>query len=186
MHLIFDTETSGFYNASLPLDHPNQGRIIQLAALLLDEELNEVGQFSTLIYPTTWIISPGAQAVHNIPQERCDKYGIPIDIALATLMGFFDCSSVIVAHNYAFDSKMLQNEGFQLMNRQNICTMLQTTNLCHLPSKRGGFKWPKLEEALPILIQEPHIKAHDALADARGCAKLYKYLINNNLLKLAA
>lgn len=186
MHLIVDTETSGFYNASLALDHPNQGRIIQLAALLLDEELNEVGQFSSLIYPTTWVIQPGAQAVHGITQDRCDKYGIPIEVALSALSGFFDCSTVIVAHNYQFDSKMLQNEGFQLMNRQNICTMLSSTNLCHIPSQRGGFKWPKLNEALKILALGEVVKAHDALADCRGCARLYKYLIQNNLLQIAA
>ena len=186
MHLIVDTETSGFYQALLPLDDPNQGRVIQLAALLLDEELNEVAQFSSLIYPSTWIIQPGAQKVHNISQERCDKYGIPIDIALATLTGFFDCAEAIVAHNYRFDSQMLQNEGFQFMNRQNFCTMLATTNLCHIPSQRGGYKWPKLNEALSILNLGVVEKAHDALADARGCAKLYKYLVQNNLLKIAA
>lgn len=188
MHLIIDCETSGFYNASLTLDHPQQGRIIQLAALLLDEELNEVGQFSSLIYPTTWVISPGAQAVHGIAQDRCDKYGIPIDIALAALTGFFDCAEVIVAHNYRFDSQMLQNEGFKLMNRQNICTMLTTTNLCHIPNSNGrsGNKWPKLREAMKILLNEDLIDAHDALKDCRGCAKLYKYLLNNGLLKIAA
>lgn len=186
MHLVIDTETSGFYNASLALDDPRQGRIIQLAALLLDEELNEVGQFSSLIYPTTWIISPGAQAVHGISQERCDKYGIPIDVALAALTGFFDCASVLVSHNWGFDGKMLQNEGFQTMNRPFVCTMLSSTTICHIPSSRGGFKWPKLNEALEILYLGKVDKAHDALADARGCAKLYKYLVENKMLNIAA
>ncbi len=188
MHLIVDTETSGFYQPSLALDDPKQGRIIQLAALLLDEQLSEVGSFSTLIYPTTWIISPGAQSVHGITQERCDKYGIPIDIALAALTGFFDCAETIVAHNWRFDGSMLQNEGFVTMNRNSICTMLASTDLCHLPHPLGrvGFKWPKLNEALSTLGLGIVDKAHDAMADTRGCAKLYKYLVENNLLKLAA
>lgn len=184
MHLIIDTETSGFYNASLPLDDPKQGRIIQLAALLLDEELNEVGQFSSLIYPSTWIIQPGAQAVHGISMERCDKYGIPIDVALAALTGFFDCSSIIVAHNWRFDGQMLQNEGFQTMNRPSVCTMMASTTLCALPSQRGGYKWPKLNEALGILGLGKVDKAHDALADCRGCAKLYKFLTQNKMINV--
>lgn len=186
MHLIIDTETSGFHSVVLEHDHPNQGRVIQLAALLLDEQFNEVGQFCSLIVPTTWVIKPGAQAVHQITQERCERYGIPIESALYALTGFFDCAEVVVAHNFSFDSQMLQKEGFQFSDRVSICTMQQTTDLCHIPSKRGGFKWPKLEEALQILLNEQHVKAHDAMADARGCAKLYKYLVSNNLLNIAA
>lgn len=184
MHLIIDTETSNFYNASLNLDNPNQGRVIQLAAILLDENLKEVSSLRTLIYPTTFVISPGAQAVHGITKEQCESYGIPIEVALETLRCMFECCEVVVAHNFRFDSQMLTSEGFKFMNKRSVCTMTETTELCKIPNKNGrsGNKWPKLTEALSILLDIRLDNAHDALADCRGCSLLYKYLIDNGHL----
>jgi DNA polymerase-3 subunit epsilon len=187
MHLVYDTETSGFYNASLSLDHPQQGRVIQLAALLLDENLKEVSTFRTLIYPSTWVVSPGAQAVHGISIEMCEKYGMPIEAALEAFKGMFDASIVTVAHNHRFDSQMLTSEGFQFMNKKSVCTMDATTELCKIPHpKRSGYKWPKLSEALSVLLDIKLDNAHDALSDARGCSLLYKYLIDNGHLNIGA
>lgn len=190
MYLIIDTETTNFPSKTLPLDHPNQGRIIQLAALVLDEEFKEINSFYSLIKLESHIImSEGAFNAHGIDIERARKYGVSIDVALNVLNEFRNQCEFRVAHNIKFDSSLIENEiairgtfnGSKTVS--DYCTMLASTELCQLPSKRGGYKWPKLEEALNILLGESlNGSAHDALADVRGCAKLLKYLKSSQVL----
>jgi DNA polymerase III epsilon subunit-like protein len=192
MYLIFDTETTGFFKKELPYDHPDQGRIVQLGALLLDKEFKEVSCFYTLIQPDGWNISPGAQAVHGITIEQCKKYGMPIGDAMRILSSMYDKSVHVVAHNLNFDSTMIDVEHALLgaisfnWEEDGLCTMLNTTDLCCIPkpSGRSGNKWPKLVEALDVLLKQKLDKAHDAMADCKGCADLFKWLVQNGKLKL--
>lgn len=190
MYLIFDTETSGLPNYKLPLNDPNQARIIQLAAILLDESFEEVACLSTLIKPDGWTIHPGAQAAHGIDITTCEKYGVHISIALH----MFDCmymkSTRVIAHNIKFDRRMIEVEralshpDFEIKSNPEIdfCTMLSTTNLCRLPGRiPGQFKWPKLVELHKFLFGTEFEGAHDALADVRATAKCFKYLVENKL-----
>lgn len=191
-YLIFDTETTGFPRKDLPANHPEQARVIQLAALLLDEQFKERACFHTLIKPDGWTISPGAQAVHGISNEDCELYGIPIKFALKSFLSLERQSSCNVAHNLKFDNNMLnleyaaeENDSFnEVLNHYpklikriaDFCTMEATTDICKLPSKRGGYKWPKLKEAYLHCFGEELQDAHDALADCRACAKIFRWL----------
>jgi DNA polymerase-3 subunit epsilon len=109
--LVFDTETSGFYDPKLALDDPKQGRVIQLAAVLFNEQMEVVNSFYSLIKPDGWYdINPGAQAAHGISFEMCEQYGIPIKAALEVFNAFCAIADCRVAHNIKFDSQMLDNE----------------------------------------------------------------------------
>ena len=110
MYLIFDTETTGLPDYKLPLDDPNQARIVQLACLLLDKSFNEVGCFHSLIQPTGWSIHPGAQAAHGITIEECQESGIPVEAALHVFEGFYGAADVVIAHNLKFDARLVMTE----------------------------------------------------------------------------
>ena len=56
-YLIFDTETTGIPNLSIDMQHPAQPHIVQLAAIILDENFNITTELNTLIKPTDWDIS---------------------------------------------------------------------------------------------------------------------------------
>jgi len=176
MYLVFDTETTGFPRKDLPVSHPDQARVIQIAALLLDENFKERACFHTLIKPDGWKISPGAQAVHGITLEDCQTYGITIERALRVFDSLYQNASTIVAHNVKFDKQMISLEGIEFVGQIEFCTMEMMTDICKLPSARGGFKWPKLKEAYQHAFQEELQDAHDALADCRACVRLFKWL----------
>lgn len=185
--LIIDTETSSLPNKSIPLDHPEQARILQFAGIMLDSDLNEAQIFYTLVnHEDSIVIHPGAAAVHGITKEMCQKYGMPVRLFTLVLQHMCNGADRIVAHNLGFDKQLVDAElilgGSEPVDWLNVgyCTMLTLTPICRLSNaKRGGYKWPKLEEALQICCGESVPDAHDALADCKSAAKLYKWLQRN-------
>lgn len=174
---ISDTETTGFKKAG-QLVQIGQARIVQVAMLLCDEEGNHMTEFSTLIKPDGWTISEGAQAVHGISMEKCERYGIPMKTALKTIHEIMRQSKLLIFHNEDFDWGLFQIEyayaGVEPPPINRYCTMLSSMNICNLPGKYGKPKWPKLAEALPILCgKELGDGAHDAMIDTKGCKDLF-------------
>lgn len=192
MYLLFDTETSNLPQKTLSLDHPNQCRIMQLAAIMLDENLAEVNCFNTLIdIPDDLIVSPGAQAAHGITKEMCKRYGIDIQVALTVLDKWEDLCELVICHNYIFDSERVDNEYSLLsIKRINIspslCTMKSMTDVCKIPNKfRSGNKWPTLQEAYQFCYGKKFDDAHDALADVRATADIFRYMVKNNIVDVS-
>jgi DNA polymerase III subunit epsilon len=187
MYLIYDTETTSLPLWNSAFNHPDQARVIQLAALVLDDSYEEVASFSTLIQPDGWVITPGAQMAHGITLEDCARKGIFIKTALAVFSEFERLCHVHVAHNIKFDSFLLDVERSHCKVPQGrpyseqYCTMLNTTEVCKLPGKFGKYKWPKLIEAYQHIFHDTFEGAHDALADVRACAKVFKWLRNKEI-----
>lgn len=87
-----------------------------------------------------------------------------------------------MAHNITFDLLMMNIE----LARQEatpietpgkrFCTMTAMTPICKLQGNYGDYKWPKLSEAYEHAFQEKLEGAHDAMADVRGCARIYRWL----------
>lgn len=188
MYLIFDTETSDLPRFDLPADHSSQGRICQLGCLLLDSDFKERNSFCSFIKPNGWKMSSGASARNNITDEMCISYGIPIGAAMAIFDHFAEQADWVVAHNIKFDAQLIDieqalNGGVRYdWNKDSICTMLASTNICKLnhPKIKGRFKWPKLEEAHAHMYPgEVFADAHNALADCRITAKVLRWLITN-------
>lgn len=80
--LFFDTETNGFYEARLDLNDPRQQHMVQLAAILTDDQGKVQASFKTLIRPERdddlkFIMHPNAELAHGISVEQCDKFGLP-------------------------------------------------------------------------------------------------------------
>ena len=194
MYLIFDTETTGFPNEKVSPDDPSQARIVQLAFVLLDEHLNEKAAYSTLVHPKgKWQVPTGAQAVHGISTKDCEKYGAPNEVVMSAFDAAWNSSKKRVAHNIAFDKKLVNIERWLINAREpyswsegTICTMELMTPICKLPNKNGraGYKWPKLSEAYKHVTGQELQGAHDALADVRGCVTVLKWLVANRHVQL--
>jgi DNA polymerase-3 subunit epsilon len=186
--LYYDTETTGFPKAA---DSPlaEQPHIVQLAAILVDDERGEVASLNVMIQPDGWEIDPGAQEVHGISGEIATECGVPIAVAMAMFSHLSRRADQCVAHNYAFDIKLITFEFERLAapiiinEREKFCTMEATTNICKLPGRYPGkWKWPKLTEAHQHFFGEGFDGAHDALVDVRACHRVHKHLITNNLI----
>ena len=187
MYLIFDTETTGFVKKDVPPNHPSQARVVQLGWALLDEHLNEVAAFSSLVKPDNgWQISSGAQGVHGISTEMCIRYGLPLVDVIGLFQAARSNAKVMVAHNFAFDVQLLaieleNSKAPKSATQRAVCTMELMTPICKLPptGNRSGYKWPKLAEAYRYVTQKEMQGAHDALSDVRGCADVLRWLVAN-------
>lgn len=187
--LVYDTETSG-----LPNDGPLSGQphLVQLAAILVNGD-REIARMSTVVKCPVEI-HPKATAAHGYTREMTQDLGVDVKVALSMLEGMSDYASIWVAHNSAFDLKILKIafdrlEWIYEAPRNDICTMRLAEPHCRIPAtdrqiaagfkKPGEFKQPRLDEALRILCAHELEGAHDALADCAGAWKLYRWLRDN-------
>jgi DNA polymerase-3 subunit epsilon len=186
MYLIFDTETTGFPTIGLHKSDPKQARICQLAFVLLDERFNCLESFKTYIKPDGWKPSTYNEE-HGTTLEKCIKEGILIEEAMLILEHMIHHNaSRVIAYNIEFDSKLVEIESNvnQDWKHKQICAMHPMTNVCRIPSKRGGFKWPKLIEAYEHLFGKKFDGAHDALNDVIATVRIFRYLVENKLVQV--
>lgn len=185
MLLFFDTETTGFPQKHKPVDHPDQPHIVQLAAALTEDDGRVVSSFNFIIDPGVerGVRIPSAtSAIHGIDEERCWRFGVLPAFALETFDELYTRADMIVGHNVDFDVEMV-TIAFNKLNpsiglRREVvaptfCTMRQSTDICRIPSPRGGNKWPKLGEAYQHFFGEPLDGAHDAFVDLMACKRIY-------------
>lgn len=179
MKLFFDTETTGLWQKK-PLGHPDQPRIVQIAAILTDDDGEEVMSCNLVVYQDH--VPEKASAIHGKTTEFVKAYGLNEGTALTVFEEMLHLADEVVAHNGEYDQQVVMNalrllDGANAKNpfesKKAYCTMRATTPLCKLPSPRGGYKWPKLTEAYLHLFGEEFDGAHDALADVRACKDVY-------------
>lgn len=184
--LVLDTETTGLLGFKLPDEHPSQPDVIELAAILANDQ-HVLAKFSFLVKPEwPWRLPPDAERIHGHSAEKIEACGVGSLFALRTLAGLLGKAQIIIAHNWEFDYRLLRTMAFRcgkladfegrLAGRATFCTMKASTPLCKLPGQYGDFKWPRLVEALDILCNHKLEGAHGALADAEGALMLYRHL----------
>jgi DNA polymerase-3 subunit epsilon len=179
---FFDTETTDLLEK-----HPH---IVQLG-LLLTSGGREVASFHTLIDPEgQWEVPEQSTRVHGITTEMCLDTGIPIRDALMVFEQFAYMAGRLVAHNYEFDSavidlelKRLGRQGNYYNDVRQLCTMKAATPICQIPFASGGrgnkkFKYPKLNEAYRHFTKHEMQDAHTAYGDVRACRTVFQYLQN--------
>ncbi len=184
MILFFDTETSGMIQRNLPVDDPAQPRLVQLGALLTEEDLTPRAEIALLVQSEGVKFHPKAVEVHGITEESADRGGVPMLVALALFSNLCRRARLVVAHNMAFDSEVMGCQ-FKRVGKPNPldfphlafeCTMKALTPIIKLPGRYGDYKWPSLEEAHRFFFDEGFEGAHDALADVRACSRVWKAL----------
>lgn len=189
MILFFDTETTGFYQDRLPVDHQDQPHIVQLAAQLCDDNGNPTAGFSVIIDPGVEIPERAA-SVHGITTEKAIQFGISAQSALSLFVHLYQRSDLIVAHNIKFDKAILETgisryygKPKPLDRKPIFCTMEAATPIVNLPPTErmlaAGFnkpKAPKLEECIKHFFDETLEGAHDAMVDVIACRRVYFHL----------
>lgn len=186
--LFYDTETTGFLYESRDLDDPKQPHLVQLAAILVNEETRqELQSVNLTIRPAGWGIPDHATAVHGITTQHAIDVGLSEPCALNVFMELAR-DAVLVAHNHAFDKKIIEiackryfpmSEAFGLSEwfsgHKQICTMEMARSIMQLPGKGryNAYKQPNLREAYTFFTDSELENAHTALADTRACRDIY-------------
>lgn len=69
--LFFDTETTGIPDFKSPSDAPHQPHLVEVAALVIDEDTRQViNGFHSMVRPDGWTIPDEVAAIHGITTER--------------------------------------------------------------------------------------------------------------------
>ena len=167
MFLFFDTETTGLprnYNAPVS-DIDNWPRVVQIAWTVTDETGTELRFQSFIIRPDGFEISPAASRIHGISTDTALREGVEIKSVLATLATDLSKAKTLVAHNIAFDERVVGAEFHRiglkkspLKGKTQICTMRSSTDYCQISGGPYGYKWPTLEQL--------HKKLFDAKLEA--------------------
>lgn len=187
MILFIDTETSGLADFNLRARDPAQPHIVQLAAVLANDNGSSFEEHNVIIKPDGWDIPKEASDVHGITNEIA-QIGITEKLAAEILVAMMRKANLLVAHNLSFDKFIarIAMRRFDLITDEDdtwwkglptFCTMREMTNICQIPGKYAGkFKWPNLQEAHQHAFGKPFDGAHDAMADLLACKAIYFWL----------
>jgi DNA polymerase III epsilon subunit-like protein len=184
-----------------PYTGSSQPDLVQLGFLMVDTsdwKIRNQGSFLVQLRNATAGIEESAEKVHGISAQDCSDFGVDHDIALDVFENLCSRADVLVGHNIRFDAIVMQTAFFRggrestassgiFASKQQICTMMESIELCKLPSKMPGkkstsYKWPSLEEAYRFVNgdEEKVLEgAHDALVDSEACLQVFRYLVEH-------
>lgn len=206
-HLImaFDVETNGL----LPKIDRSTGKplptiaeypyILQLSFVIYDMHTGKITRHydQYIRVAEHVVISPFITELTGINRKICDEKGITIERALRDFYHAYMSVGKIIAHNLAFDRKMIEievqrnmhliriphigflfNDTFNDLNEiETICTMLTTKNFCAIMmSNANGTQWvknPKLMELHQKLFGFVPENLHNAFVDTMACLRCY-------------
>lgn len=151
MFRIFDTET-----ASL------SGGVVEIAWVDIDEDLNELSHFRSLVNPER-SIEESASQIHGIYDN--DVKDAPTLRQLVSVWG--DGPHRLIGHNVGFDLRMVRGS---LPCGDSMCTLALARRYV------SDCENHKLQ-TLADFFQTPVGTAHNALDDVRTTAKVLKHLV---------
>jgi DNA polymerase III epsilon subunit-like protein len=131
-----------------------------------------------IIKPRDFKIPRDAAAIHGITNEIANEHGRALNLVLNELRPLIEQASTLVAHNMAFDEKIVGAEFLRIgipnpiEGKNKICTMLQTKNYVGIPGYYG-MKWPTLDELHQCLFGVSYAEAHNAASDIKATAKCF-------------
>lgn len=189
MKLFFDIESTGLIpKGAVPHETWRMPHIVQLAAILTDNSLNEVEHINMLVKPEGYSISKESSDIHGISQEHAEREGVSKRMVMRAFHTLMIEAKQLLAYNIAFDLNLMQAEYVRfsvnpayLTGRKQQCIMIPCTDVCKIPHARPrhakDWKWPKLAEAYRHFFGEELDGAHDALNDIRASIRVYRELL---------
>ncbi|WP_067052044.1 3'-5' exonuclease [Methanofollis ethanolicus] len=171
--LVIDTETTGRFLSGRP-----PPRLVELAWVLCDSQGFLLAEHAMTVVPEGFSIPPSAVKIHGITTVDARRDGIRIRDALINLAQAAKRSDWVVAHNLAYDRRVVAEEceragcADPLEPLRGWCTMVGSARYCGI-RRQGGYKWPTLSELHQVLFGRPYDGAHRAREDARACARCF-------------
>jgi DNA polymerase III subunit epsilon len=163
---VCDTETGGL-DAKI-------NALCSVAVITLDENLNEIGKYYTLVKDDpSKTIEDQALAINGLNREEIARDGKPVDQVMVQLKELFQ-DTTLVFHNAAFDAAFLNARGM------NIKESIDSMNLSW-----QVWPWPN-KAKLAIVCERLGFSAdgaHNSLVDALLTAKLLKEFSNKDRYK---
>lgn len=180
MIVVLDTETTGLPRHSF-------ARVVEVAAVALDDRGREAGCFSSLVRATAEECDLGREALAVNGIDPSWLHGAPglLDVTEALARWCAMHGGVVTAFNVDFDRCMMERTFYSLSLTWGPCVMLRAMEVMgpagalppspgRLAARGQRWKWPSLREAMAYFGVEREGDAHRALSDARGAAGVYR------------
>lgn len=194
--LCFDTETSGLPLFKEPSDHPGQPFVVTLGMVLLDPAtLDEISAKEMLLKPPEGREIPEeVTKIHGITTAHAFLNGVDAAEACIAYTDYRKRCVAMVAHNAPFDIRMMRIELLRTGKTKEEIEALEASSPVHCTQRlatpvlkleptakmkavgRNHFKSASLADAVKGLLGEDVEGAHGALADARSCARVFRWL----------
>ncbi|MGA0862748.1 MAG: exonuclease domain-containing protein [Ilumatobacteraceae bacterium] len=165
---VVDVETTGF--------DPDNERILQVAAVVVDGQGNLVETFDTVVRPENpEEYRHGAEHIHGISEDDV-AHGMPLRQALEKVWGMSE-GRLFTAHNARFDIGFLHAESARVGIEKRVDRYVDTLELARMADRERTRK-----HTLSALCDHYGIeigRAHEALADATATARLLFRLLDD-------
>lgn len=167
---VIDTETTGFKKGT--------DRIIELAAVLLDDTFTEVGAWHTLINPGGKNITNSS--IHGITNDMV-AHAPQFEDIITDFASFID-NMVLIAHNAPFDAKMLLGEINRFDSNDSIyLPFVDSIALAKQELPTGPYRLSSLLQRLGV----DNPRAHAAVDDAAATGAMLKALYTHRAREVA-
>ena len=115
---VFDTETTGL---PTPVETPDgiklvYPRLVQLAWVILDQNLEEIAHASFIIQPDQWTIPDDVVKIHGITTSDAFLLGEPIHDVLAAFANAIAECTHIIAHDALADAQKVVRIFIRMVN----------------------------------------------------------------------
>ncbi|MBS3648730.1 3'-5' exonuclease [Pseudaminobacter sp. 19-2017] len=200
--LIFDTETTGKADFKADPIAPQQPKLVQLGALLIDLNTGrELGSADLIVFPSSWDIPQEVALIHGVTQQIAEEVGLDLDHVINVFLGMVNAADMIVCHNTAFDTIVMRRAVAMVQlalegavgddpfgDKSIVCTMKAATPIVKKKGKRPlhneDYKWPKLAECMKFFFDEELEGAHNAIIDCRATARVLMKLVEQGAIAL--
>jgi len=179
--LIIDIETTGFLD--------NGGHIVEVGIVELNLDTGKTLKLYDKVVRETsmpvkeleesWIVKNSNLTV----DEVINGFIFPIEkIKIQQIIDAYELGAT--AFNNKFDFGFLEDRGIKIHTKLP-CPMLLSTDICKLPGKFNGYKWPKVEEAWSHFFpNKPYVEQHRGADDAEHEALIVYELYKMGVFKL--
>jgi DNA polymerase III epsilon subunit-like protein len=181
-YVAWDTETTGLYNTRARPTRENlskfdSARIVSLSAVKFSSRGREIDTFNRIIKPIGYQV--GATHIHGITHEYAEEHGVPFKTAFQEFIEFIgDRCNILVAHNQRYDQDIIGHELLRIgLDPNEDFLDKYIFNCTHEMYKKRFLSPIKLINLYKDIFGEEFDNAHNSLADARACGKVYPFLI---------
>lgn len=208
--LFFDIETTGLLGArKKDIDFRKSEQfphIVQISWQLHqyeNEKYTILSDADYIIRPDNYIVSTESSKIHGISHETALEKGLPAPDVYKHFIHDLGKhpDTILVCHNIEFDITILFYHIYKLYKLAFkdflqkkvpcICTMLDSTNYCKLPSvskftnPKDPYKYPKLSELYNKLFGSvPKGQLHNSKYDVECTIECFQSLMNMGLLHI--
>ena len=188
MYLIFDTSALAQPRSwKAPVtDVFSWPRMLHISWIVLDADLKPIEDYNCLIKPKGFQITESAAEKHHLDIEKVTNSGDDLAQVLTKFSESVDRVEYIFSHNLKFNENIVGAEFIRsgikhnLFKSEKYCLMQEGTYYCKLPGKRGGYKWPSLQEMHTILFRQKFSPSNNARADVIAASRCFIKLMRVN------